>query len=108
MRNRRYHPRPQRKSLFAEAPALFLGLVVAGVAGLYSIDDLASAPSQLFRLLDPSCNIKGNISINSGERIFHVPGQKYYAQTKINPQYGERWFCTEFEAWAAGWRKSKS
>ncbi|TBY57028.1 succinoglycan biosynthesis protein exoi [Rhizobium leguminosarum bv. viciae] len=104
MRNRRYHPGPQRKSLLAEAPALFLGLVVAGVAGVYSIDDLASAPSQLLRLVDPSCNIKGNISINSGERIYHVPGQKIYAATRIRLEYGERWFCTEQEARDAGWR----
>ncbi len=53
-----------------------------------------------------SCNIKGNISINSGERIYHVPGQHYYAATKISPQYGERWFCSEAEARAAGWRKA--
>jgi hypothetical protein len=53
-----------------------------------------------------SCNIKGNISINSGERIYHVPGQHYYAATKISPQYGERWFCSENEARAAGWRKA--
>jgi hypothetical protein len=54
-----------------------------------------------------ACNIKGNISINSGEHIFHVPGQHYYAATKISPQYGERWFCSEQEASAAGWRKAK-
>ena len=35
--------------------------------------------------------IKGNIS-SSGERIYHAP---------------ERWFCTEQEAIAAGWRKAK-
>ncbi|MDC9808515.1 succinoglycan biosynthesis protein exoi [Rhizobium binxianense] len=55
-----------------------------------------------------SCKIKGNISIGTGERIFHVPGQRYYEQTEISPKYGERWFCSEFEAWAAGWRKSKA
>jgi len=55
----------------------------------------------------PACNIKGNVSINTGERIYHVPGQKFYIPTKISPQYGERWFCTEAEARAAGWRKSK-
>ncbi len=54
-----------------------------------------------------NCNIKGNVSINSGERIYHVPGQEFYAQTKIDPQYGERWFCSEAEARAAGWRKAK-
>nr|WP_322791105.1 hypothetical protein [Mesorhizobium tianshanense] len=56
---------------------------------------------------DGSCDIKGNISINTGERIYHVPGQEYYFETKISPQYGERWFCTEAEARAAGWRKAR-
>lgn len=51
--------------------------------------------------------IKGNVSFDDGERIYHVPGQEYYDETKINPRYGERWFCTEAEARAAGWRKSK-
>jgi hypothetical protein len=51
--------------------------------------------------------IKGNVSYNSGEKIYHVPGQEYYSDTVINTQYGERWFCTEQEARAAGWRKSR-
>ena len=55
----------------------------------------------------PGCDIKGNISINTGERIYHVPGQKYYDATVISPQYGERWFCSEAEARAAGWRRAK-
>jgi len=50
--------------------------------------------------------IKGNVSYNSGEKIYHVPGQEYYDATKISPQYGERWFCTEAEARQSGWRKS--
>ena len=54
------------------------------------------------------CNIKGNISISTGEKIYHVPGQEYYEETVISPEYGERWFCSEEEAMAAGWRKSKS
>ena len=54
-----------------------------------------------------ACNIKGNVSINSGERIYHVPGQMFYADTKISPEYGERWFCSEAEARAAGWRKAR-
>lgn len=53
------------------------------------------------------CDIKGNISYNSGEKIYHVPGQEYYSETNISPEYGERWFCTESEAIANGWRKSK-
>lgn len=55
----------------------------------------------------PGCVIKANISVDTGEKIYHVPGQKYYTQTKINPEYGERWFCTEQEAINNGWRKSR-
>ncbi|ESZ41045.1 sunset domain-containing protein [Mesorhizobium sp. RSR565B] len=54
-----------------------------------------------------SCDVKGNISINTGERIYHVAGQEHYWETKISPQYGERWFCSEAEAVAAGWRKAR-
>ena len=54
-----------------------------------------------------NCNIKGNISYNNGKKIYHVPGQKYYDETIINESAGERWFCSEEEAIAAGWRKSK-
>jgi endonuclease YncB( thermonuclease family) len=53
-----------------------------------------------------ACVIKGNIS-SSGERIYHVPGQRYYDKTQINEGKGERWFCTEQEAVGAGWRKAK-
>ena len=33
-----------------------------------------------------------------------VPGSPSYANTKIDESKGERWFCTEAEARAAGWR----
>ena len=52
------------------------------------------------------CNIKGNISVRTGERIYHVPGGKFYDATRISLSNGERWFCSEEEARAAGWRKS--
>ncbi len=52
------------------------------------------------------CVIKGNIS-SSGDRIYHMPGQKYYDKTVIDESKGEHWFCTENEAIAAGFRKSK-
>jgi micrococcal nuclease len=51
--------------------------------------------------------IKGNISLNTGEKIYHVPGGEFYDQTVISEAKGERWFCTEAGAIAAGWRKSK-
>ena len=53
------------------------------------------------------CDIKGNVSIETGERIYHLPGQKFYDQTIIRPEYGEQWFCSEAEARKAGWRKSR-
>lgn len=54
----------------------------------------------------PGCLIKGNVS-TSGERIYHVPGGAFYNATVIDPKRGERWFCSEAEARAAGWRRSK-
>lgn len=53
-----------------------------------------------------SCRIKGNIS-RSGVRIYHLPGQRFYAATKIRRDQGERWFCSEANARAAGWRKAR-
>lgn len=52
------------------------------------------------------CDIKGNISQSSGEKIYHVPGQEFYSRTNIDSEYGERWFCTESEAEVNGWRKA--
>lgn len=85
------------------------GLAAVG-SYLYETDSLPpfSLPSFAALGLDPSCNIKGNISINSGERIYHVPGQEYYFETNISPEYGERWFCLEQEARAAGWRRARN
>lgn len=48
------------------------------------------------------CPIKGNISQNG--RIYHTPWSPWYKATKINKAKGERWFCNEAEALAAGWR----
>jgi hypothetical protein len=74
-------------------PALF-GVAIAGFAFL----------EFGFPLI--GCDVKANISSNTGERIYHVPGQKYYSQTKISWLAGERWFCSEAAARAAGWRKA--
>ncbi len=53
---------------------------------------------------DPNCPIKGNIN-SKGERIYHTPwGSRNYDRTKITTAKGERWFCDETEAVAAGWR----
>lgn len=50
--------------------------------------------------------LKGNINLR-GERIYHVPGGHYYDQTQIDTSKGERWFCSEEQARAVGWRRSR-
>ncbi|WP_318875693.1 thermonuclease family protein [Sinorhizobium meliloti] len=52
---------------------------------------------------DGKCPIKGNIN-RKNDRIYHVPWSKDYGKTKIDLGRGERWFCSEAEAIAAGWR----
>jgi len=63
----------------------------------------AEAPPVPAGTPDPACLIKGNIN-RKGARIYHLPGSSDYAQTRIDGSAGERWFCSEAEAQAAGWR----
>lgn len=49
------------------------------------------------------CNIKGNIN-SKGVKIYHAPGSSSYGVTQIDESMGERWFCSEAEAKAEGWR----
>ncbi len=51
------------------------------------------------------CAIKGNIS-RGGERIYHAPWSPWYDKVRISTAKGERWFCDEQEAIAAGWRSA--
>lgn len=48
------------------------------------------------------CAIKGNIS-HSG-RIYHMPWSPWYDKVVMRSDKGSRWFCSESEAQAAGWR----
>ncbi|MEL6059461.1 thermonuclease family protein [Methylobacterium sp. DCY52] len=50
-----------------------------------------------------TCAIKGNIN-RKGERIYHMPESRDYARVVIDEKAGERMFCSEAEAQAAGWR----
>jgi hypothetical protein len=54
------------------------------------------------------CAIKGNVSHDNSEKIYHMPDQSSYGATRISASRGERWFCSETEARAAGWRRAKS
>jgi endonuclease YncB( thermonuclease family) len=49
------------------------------------------------------CPIKGNIN-RQGEKIYHAPWSPSYDRTVIDESKGERWFCDEAEAVAAGRR----
>lgn len=70
----------------------------------------SSTPSPSPETITPTpkpCLIKGNISFNTGEKIYHVPGSDYYKETVIEKNKGERYFCTQAQAKKAGFRKAK-
>lgn len=50
--------------------------------------------------------IKGNISFATGEKVYHMPGQKYYDTTEIDIFEGEKFFCSPNHAKEEGWRRS--
>jgi hypothetical protein len=50
--------------------------------------------------------IKCNISINNGERIYHLPFDQQYDVTRIEPERGERYALTVAEAEKAGFRRA--
>lgn len=85
-------------------------LPMAGIAAAMGFAGLSglTRSDAVWARLSPSCQVKGNISINTGERIYHVPGQRRYLETNISPQHGERWFCTAAEAESAGWRPARN
>ncbi|GGK43881.1 thermonuclease family protein [Salinarimonas ramus] len=51
------------------------------------------------------CTIKGNVS-RSGRRLYHTQDSPDWERTRIDERDGERWFCSEAEARAAGWQKA--
>lgn len=90
------------RPLLGATLAAFLVFSAGGAAMMQT----QSAPAHAERAPAKQCLIKGNIS-SKGERIYHVPGGRWYEATKISPLKGERWFCSETEAQKAGWRRSK-
>ncbi|UVK39374.1 hypothetical protein LHFGNBLO_000734 [Mesorhizobium sp. AR10] len=104
--------RPWWRSLLAARLMLVLALLgITSVANVATGDQRqrvhssgGSSSKVVFR--KAGCDIKGNIN-ERGEHIYHMPGQEYYLATRVNPVRGERWFCSQWEAWWAGWRKAK-
>jgi len=72
-----------------------LGIILISVMAVY----------YLYQGFGHKCDIKGNINA-SGDKIYHTSGCSFYNETIINEDKGERWFCSEKEAVAAGWRKA--
>ena len=64
------------------------------------------SPSLVTAITKPGCTIKGNISIDTGNKVYHLPGMEDYESTVVNLASGEKWFCTESEAFSNGWRKA--
>lgn len=67
-----------------------------GAAGATAVAPASPTPTS-------SCAIKGNIN-RKGDKIYHLPGTRDYERTAITEASGERMFCSEDEAKAAGWR----
>jgi endonuclease YncB( thermonuclease family) len=75
----------------------------AGIRAEIRAEIRAQARKARYLPAPDGCRIKGNIS-RKGTRIFHLPGQQFYDRTRISATKGERWFCSQSQARAAGWR----
>jgi hypothetical protein len=84
----------------AQAPVLGTHPVgEASRAVLYPGRQTSTSPS-------PECAIKGHVN-RSGTCIYHLPGGRWYARVVMEPDNGDRWFCSKEEADAAGCRETK-
>ena len=66
---------------------------------------ISSDSSQSSSNSSSNCLIKGNVN-SKKDKIYHLPGMRYYDKTNINTAEGDRWFCSEKEAVDNGFRKS--
>ncbi|ELS31171.1 MULTISPECIES: hypothetical protein [Pseudanabaena] len=82
-----------RESIQKVLPAMFL--IGLGISSISPITNFMRG-----------CNIKGNISVSTGDKLYHLPNMEDYATTNIDVSKGEKWFCIESEAIASGWRKA--
>jgi hypothetical protein len=68
---------------------------------------LASIAAMEFGFPVVGCNIKGKISRATGERTYLTADQDSYSRARVKWLRGERWFCSEQAARAAGWQKRR-
>lgn len=81
-------------------------VILAAVALLIMQFDHSRSPSLITSITQPGCVIKGNISYETGNKLYHLPGMEDYESTVIAPAKGEKWFCTESDAIENGWKKA--
>jgi len=97
----------KRKTRKGSLLETFVGVVILATIALMTIQFSRSrSPSPITSITQPGCVIKGNISIETGNKLYHLPGMEDYESTVIDLATGERWFCSESEAIASGWRKA--
>lgn len=88
-------------------PETGVGVVILAAIALFTMQFSRSrSPSLITSIPQPRCVIKGNISFATGNKLYHLPSMEDYESTVIDPAGGEKWFCTESEAIANGWRKA--
>lgn len=98
--------RRRKGGLIETILGLFGFVIMAGIALLQIQSSPSRSPTPITSIVKPDCVVKGNISISTGARLYHVPGMRDYSGTIIDPSKGERWFCSESEAVAAGWQRA--
>jgi len=57
------------------------------------------------RAAPDGCPIKGDVK--RGRRLYVLPWSRGYQRVRISRSRGERWFCSEAEARAAGWKPAE-
>lgn len=63
---------------------------------------IAAQPAPTSEQRPDGCDIKGNVTMSG--RIYHTTSSPWYERVKMSLGFGRRWFCSETEAQAAGWR----
>ena len=98
--------RPTRKPVYTPTVTDFM-LTVTAILYEESIATPTRGYHEPQNLTAPTsaCRIKGNVSAQKNTKIYHCPNFPSYATTDVNTYEGDRWFCTESEAIAAGFRK---
>lgn len=86
----------------AEARALRIGIWEGDSQPAWAYREQAWQSAATTAPSSQGCVIKGNVSRKG--HIYHLPWSPWYGKVTIDERRGERWFCSEADAIAAGWR----